>query len=418
MKPRRLAAGIAAVGLLWGGAGQAMRGGSQAGGAFTDWATHPAIAYASRATRDPVAELNRRLRSGEAALTFDGPSGYLRSVLAVLEVPVESQIALFLKDSLQAAKITAQSPRAIFFNDAVAVGFVRGGVIEIAAQDQEQATVFYTLEQTPVSAPTFTRRFECLACHYSYATSGVPGRLVRGAGRYVVDDRVPFDERWGGWYVTGAPGSIRHAGNVAGDRLFESPPATTALAWPSLEGKLDTAGYLSPYSDVVALLVFDHQMRMTNLLGRIGWAARTARYDSGPSEAARAARDTARDVVDELLFVDETTLPGPVVGSSGFAARFASGGPRDHRGRSLRQFDLTRRLMRYPCSYMVYSAAFDGLPAEAKDAIYRRLWEVLSGRDQDPKYARLSGEDRQAVVEILTDTKADLPDYFSDPLRF
>ena len=386
---------------------------SAAGGAAQfnlDWLAHPTIQYASRPTHDPVAELTRKVQEGEVQLTFDGPSGYLRSVLDALRVPIESQLAVFLKDSRQSARITSHNPRTIFFNDSVAVGWVRGGFIEIASQDRDNAMVFYTLEETQTDKPVFTRRMDCLSCHYSYATSGVPGTLIRGAGRYIIEHSVPLEQRWGGWYVTGMPGSIRHAGNVDVGRLFESPPATYGAAWPSLDGKFDTTGYLSPYSDIVALLVFDHQMRMMNLLGRIGWEVRIAEYDG--ADLAQAARETAKDVVDYMLFVEEAPLSGRVEGSSGFAEKFTAEGPRDRQGRSLRQLDLSRRLMRYPCSYMIYTPTFEALPAEAKAAIYRRMWDVLSGQEKDGKYSRLSAGDRTAIVEILRDTKKDLPGYF------
>jgi hypothetical protein len=113
------------------------------------------------------------------------------------------------------------------------------------------------------------------------------------------------------------------------------------------------------------------------------------------------------EIVDYMLFVDEARLNSPVRGTLGFEEKFAAQGPFDGKGRSLRQFDLERRIMRYPCSYMIYSAAFEGLPAEAKDAIYRRMWQVLSSENR-----RLSAQDRRAIVEILRDTKKDLPSYF------
>ena len=99
-------------------------------------------------------------------------------------------------------------------------------------------------------------------------------------------------------------------------------------------------------------------------------------------------------------------------GTSGFAERFSALGPNDKQGRSLRQLDLSRRLMRYPCSYMIYSPAFQALPAQARDAVYRRLWKILSGGDAAPRYKALSRADRRAVTEILRETKQDLPDYF------
>jgi hypothetical protein len=179
----------------------------------------------------------------------------------------------------------------------------------------------------------------------------------------------------------------------------------------SVSDRFDTGRYVSPHSDIAALLVFDHQMRMTNLLTRIGWDARVALY-AGRQDAAAIIAAAAAEVVDYLLFVDETPLPARITGTSGFAQKFAADGPADRKGRSLRQLDLSRRLLTYRCSYMIYSAAFDALPIQARDAIFRRLWDVLSQRETGPKYARLPFADRRAIIEILRDTKPNLPDYF------
>jgi hypothetical protein len=128
---------------------------------------------------------------------------------------------------------------------------------------------------------------------------------------------------------------------------------------------------------------------------------------------AGAMRAIAREVVDYLLFVDEAPLADAIRGSSGFAERFSESGPRDSKGRSLHELDLRRRLMKYPCSYLIYSPAFDALPPAIKEPIFERLWQVLSGQDADPKYrATLSFADRAAIVEILRDTKQDLPSSF------
>ena len=159
-------------------------------------------------------------------------------------------------------------------------------------------------------------------------------------------------------------------------------------------------------------MVFDHQMRMMNLLTRLNWETRYGLYQHSSGLSTRL-REAASEFVDYLLFIDEAPLEAPIHGSSGFAERFSAREPRDGRGRSLRQLDLRHRLLKYPCSYMIYSAAFDVLPAEAKEAIYRRMWEVLSGRENGTKYARLTSGDRQAITEILRDTKEDLPDYFN-----
>ena len=363
--------------------------------AFQEASDHPAIGYASKPVHDRVAELGRTLDAGTASLAFDPANGYLRSVLAVLDVPVESQTLVFSQTSAQADRISFRNPRALYFNDSVAVGWVRGAdQLELAASDPSQGVVFYTIEQRVSARPRVVRQTaECLECHLSWDTLGVPGLLTMStfpmsddpnayASGVVVDHRTPFMERWGGWFVTARADSLHHLGNLPVVRpaaeLAGPPPATPHLA--SVQGRFDTRGYLSPYSDIAALMVLNHQTHMTNLLTRIGWEARLAAYTR---QSLDRVRDAASDVVDYMLFVDEAPVGRMLQGSSGFAERFSGEGPRDSKGRSLRQLDLHERLLRYPCSYMIYSAAFDALPPSAKDAVYRRLWEVLSGQARD-----------------------------------
>lgn len=397
-------------------------------GTFTGQLEQPPIDYPTRPATDAIAALNQRIVSGQANLKFDGPSGYLRSVLQALHIPVESQMLVFSKTSFQRTRIDPKNPRSLFFNDTVAVGWVRGGdILEVASEDPRQGVIFYVLDNEPAAKPQFQRRDNCLQCHESYGTAGVPGMLLRSvypdsegtpmyaAGTYDSDHSSPIDQRWGGWYVTGDAGSTRHLGNA----LFADPqnprPITAKLSRNphSVQGRFDLTGYLSPYSDIVALLIFEHQMHVTNLLTRVGWEIRYAQYQEQHQAVShefteRRLRETAADIVDYMLFVNEAPLDGPVQGSSGFAEKFAAEGPFDHRGRSLRQLDLKTRLLRYPCSYMIYSPAFDALPAESRQAIGARLWQVLSGHDRSAKYARLSAADRQAIIEILRDTKKDL----------
>ena len=389
----------------------------------------PTIGYSTQPTNDPVAILNRDIEAGKVNLQFDGEKGYLKSTLNALHIPIESQMAVFSKTSVQAQRINPQNPRTLFFNDTVAVGWVRGGFIEVAAQDPRQGVIFYVLDQTPVEKPQFTRHNDCLACHNSNNAMGVPGMLVRSQftapngktmpwlGNYLSDHRSPLAERWGGWYVTGKTGIIRHMGNavVTDGRNPDSPVLNQTLNLASLAEQFDTDAYLSPYSDIVALMVFEHQMHMMNLLTRIGWQTRYLLRNGNVHDIEmNGLSDSAKDLVDYMLFVDEAPLQSKIEGTSGFADRFSADGPRDSRGRSLRQLDLEHRLMRYPCSYMIYSEVFDSLPLEAKDAIYRRLWLVLTGATTDERYSSLSRSDRKAIVEILRETKKGLPLYFSE----
>jgi hypothetical protein len=295
--------------------------------------------------------------------------------------------------------------------------------------------VFYTLEQradATTGPPQFKRQFVCLGCHVTGNTLGVPGLLMFSTTRpepsqfsglpRPIDHSDSLGRRFGGWFVTGSTGSVQHMGNDVA-----ALDGRTSRELASVDGLFDADGYRALSSDIVAHLVFTHQVGMTNLLTRAAWEARAADPSlhpllaASPEQDARIAvvmRGVANEVVDYLLFIDEAKLTDRVRGGSGFAERFSASGPRDRKGRSLDELDLNRRLMKYPCSYLIYSPAFDALPPLAKDPIYRRMWEVLSGKEQDPRYrSALSLADRQAIVEILRDTKKDLPQYFQNVAR-
>jgi hypothetical protein len=398
---------------------------------------HEAIQYSLGPVTDPISKLQQSLASGTVTLDFDRNRGYLPAVLKALGVPRESQVLVFSKTSFQSPRIFPFTPRAIYFNDNVSVGWVRNGdVLEIASVDPKQGVVFYTLDQEKVARPRFERSDTCLQCHVvSGATLGVPGLIVRSvhtdrlgrlllaAPSFVTDHRSALEDRWGGWYVSGTHGSQVHMGNAVaqdGSHTGNSDRAERQNV-TDLSKLLDTSPYLTPHSDIVALMILEHQTHMTNLITRIGFETRIGIHESkatgkSEEEVAESARRRIDSAVEEflqyMLFAEETRLTEPVRGASGFSEVFARSGPRDRRGRSLRELDLKTRLLRYPCSYLIYSEAFDRLPGVARDRVYRRLWEVLTGRDMSPKFARLSTRDRQAILEILQDTKRGLPGYW------
>jgi hypothetical protein len=303
----------------------------------------------------------------------------------------------------------------------VTVGYIRGApLLELAVQDPRQGVVFYTVEQKPQPDARLDRRSNCLTCHNVASALYVPGMLFRSAfttpdgpalgGTDDIDDRTAFADRWGGWYVTGTHGTQRHMGNAiaSGERGALAIDDHT-LNRTSLTGAFDGSAYLSPHSDIVALLVFGHQVRMMNLITRVGWDVRVAAAEHRLDFTSGAIKDGVDELVDAMLFVDEVPLTAAVSGTSGFAEIFAAEGPRDRAGRSLRQLDLNHRLLRYPCSYMIYSAAFRAMPAELRHAVFHRAWTVLSGGDPRPKYSRMAETDRRAVMDILRDTVPDLP---------
>ncbi len=372
-------------------------------GAFDQSINHPAIKYLTTDTDTAVDRLNQTLRNGAAKLVFDEKTGYLKSVLELLQVPVESQVMVYTQTSLQAQHIRMNNPRAIYFNDSVSVGYIRGaGLIEVTAQDAKMGTIFYAINQVPAAQATFGRDQQCLRCHLSWDTLGVPGLSVLTtfprqseadyANGGAVDHYRPIDERWGGWYVTGRKVPAKHMGNLP---LIMSKPIAVP-ARPSLEGQFDLSGYLTPYSDVVALMVLDHQAHFSNLVTRATWETRLG-------QEMRIA-EAAETLADYMLFVDEAPITGSMEGSSGYAEAFMAMGPKDARGRSLRELDLKTRLQKYPLSYMIYSPAFRGLAEAPRNLVMGKINRVLSGEISGPKYAHLTPQLRAEIREILQST--------------
>ena len=394
------------------------------------------IQYFSAPVSDRAARLQQRLEAGELSLAYDPRLGYLPAMLQALEIEPDSQSLVFSKTSFQQRLIAPETPRTIYFSDDAYVGWVRGGdVVEISAVDPQLGAVFYTLDQKRADSPRLERRtHECLQCHASTLTRGVPGHLVRSVfpdpsgypilkhGSFVTTHESPLAERWGGWYVTGTHGSQRHLGNATmpRDAPAEQFDREAGANVTDLTGRLDTTRYLAPDSDLVALLVLEHQTHLHNLITNANYQdaagiARRAHHerDAGRTDGTHSPTTLRRIstagelVVAGLLFCGEPKLAAPLRGTSHFTQSFAAHGPRDRQGRSLRDFDLEQRLFQHPCSYLIYSEAFDGLPDLVKQFVFKRLDEILSGPGNDAKYSHLPAESRQAIREILLETKPD-----------
>ena len=402
-------------------------GGSVSSGQREPWPgvldEHPAIQYATRPTTDRVARLQQSLAQGGGSLSRDPATGYLLGVLNALGVPKESQLLVFSKTGVQRNYTSPHTPRALYFDHSVAVAYVPNApLLEIAAHDPQQGVVFYTLEQNGAS-PVLTRQSSCLTCHVSSSTLYVPGMIARSntvgedgntmpqTGSENVSHQTPHPDRWGGWFVTsedGAPpyAQMAHRGNIT----FSGRGNTSNQVFVDwMNSAPETRGYISSSSDIVGLLVFDHQMRAINLLTRLNWESRVASRGGDPGASEGALYPLVNELADYLLFTDEAPPLAPLTPPPGFAASLAAATPTDRRGRSFGQLDLVNRLLRYPCSYMVYSEAFDGLPKPLKDAVYRRMIDVLSAHDTRGARVRMTADDRRAVLEILRDTKSDFP---------
>ena len=378
----------------------------------------PAIEYAARPTTDRVGALARAVAAGTRTLARDPRTGYARAVLDALDIPIESQMLVFSKTGIQANHTSPHNPRSLFFDRSVIVGYIPGApLLEIASHDPQQGVIFYTVNQA-ASAPAITRQTMCLSCHISASTLGVPGVISRSnavdddgnvlptLGTNDVTHETPHPDRWGGWFVTSqglpAPYNERaHEGNIT-----FTPNGSTSnqvfVEWS--DSKPEARGYLSASSDIVSLLVFDHEMHAINLLTRLNWESRVG--------AGAEVERLARELGDYLLFTGEVPPSVALEAMPGFARHLATLAPADRAGRSCAQLNLDTRLMRYPCSFMVYSDAFEALPASVKQRVYRQMLERLSMDDARPaRYAfvRLTSEERRNVLGILRDTKPDFP---------
>jgi hypothetical protein len=329
---------------------------------------------------------------------------------------------------MQVQYISRRNPRAIYFNDDTYLGWVNGSsLVEISTADPKLGAAFYTVNMNPWRPMIDRANYDCLACHATTMTKGIPGHTVRSVmptfdgginsqlDTFLTSDRSPFIERWGGWYVTGAHGSIKHLGNayVKGGVLDTRNNANML----NVRDEFNTSNYLSPYSDIVALMVLEHQTQMHNAFARASFYTRKLLHDAKSLAAEGKTTDTneldaqvsmiAGEVVEHLLFSGETVLTDEVRGLVEFAKEFQSRGPRDSQGRSLRDFDMKKRMFRYPCSYLIYSDAFTSLEPELRSEVVRQVKSTLESDTPTQSFAHLSADDRANILSILEETHPD-----------
>lgn len=369
--------------------------------------------------RDPFATLMADIKAGKTELKFEPQHGYLKDLLTKLDIPWSSQTLVFSKTSMQGTHISPRKPRAIYFNDQVYVGWVNGGdFIEIASIDTEEGNHFYTLPNTKAPEVTFEKNpQECVACHGPRSQRSIPSLIIRSVypdsdgypvftsgGRFTTPS-VPLTERWGGWYVSGTHGKDRHMGNVLakGDDVRTALDMEAGANVTDLRKHFDSSEYLTPHSDIMALMVAEHQIEFHNRVGRAAMAVK----GMGANISKDRVGYIADGLVDTLLGANEIELKDPIKGSSTFAADYAKKGARDKKGRSLYDLDFTKRMFKYRLSPLIYSANFEGLPQAVKEAVYDRLKLIMAGQDKSNDFGFLTKEDRQAILEILTETKPD-----------
>jgi len=357
---------------------------------------------------DPIAELVAEIKSGKTTVRHDPKFGYLKGVLKELKISPLSQTLVWSKTSLQGPRIGPRNPRAIYFNDHTYVGYVQGGdLIEIATVHPEKGTQFYSIENKDQAKLTISDEFQrCIACHAGPGLGGVPRLIARSvnadkqgyqlmSGGRVVTPRTPVEQRWGGWYVSGTHGQMRHRGNspAIGDDDGHTFDVEVGANQISLGKYFDTSQYLAPHSDIVALMVFEHQMHLQNEIIRAGTA--TKRWLLDPTSTLAEA---CEPLVEALVGVGEAKFRDPIKGPSGFQKEYEKGSP-------LKKLDLATRLYANPLSPMIETASFDGLPMVAKRQVVARLSQIAEGRDPAGRYGHLTQLDRDFIGSYLSTSK-------------
>lgn len=402
---------------------------------YNDYELEP-HGYFSKEAKDPVTLLMKRVQQGEVQIKEPNGKPLVERLLRELGLDRDTQVLVFSRTSLQRREVSYSNPRALYFNESVYLGWMPDGRIEIASFDPELGPIFYfQRELDDKSSPLLERTRSCLGCHAGDATNFLPGSLGRSvypdqSGRSLrsIDDyrrsghHIPLHDRYGGWFVSGNHGSMRHMGNAIASR--KGGKITIDREQYANIKKLDrffsTDAYPAPGSDIAALLVFDHQVTMHHRLVEAAYRARQSLFDSkldpGETDVSKLNEGRSIDefiegrdkVVDYLLFREETPIP-EVSCDPGFRRAFNANRITDSRNRSLKDLQLKGRIFENRCSYMIYSPTFEQFPPMLKGAIYERIHEILTAPGPIEGFEYLGKAEKRRILEILHETKDDLP---------
>ncbi len=395
--------------------------------AATDLWDLPPLRYSDTRASDPIAKPTAGLTHGTRAIKGNSPLEKLRYILNLLQIPEESQILVYSKTSHQNALIQPGNPRSLFFNENAYVGYVPGGDIEVIAHDPLLGSIYYLIETgTPSRPPRISRdTSQCLSCHGTTRTESAPGVLIRSVfpdadghpmlamGTFRIDHTSPIRERWGGYYVTGSS-ALPHLGNRVYQESARRSFPTDSPQLDSLAGTIDTSRYPRATSDIVSLMVLEHQCAVHNHLAsaaltyrRAHWFAKSIDPASDPDTgtAGRLADEAAQKIVDLLLFENEASLgDGGIEGDPAFQDAFTRRFPKSADGRSLADFQLNDRIFKHRCSYMVYSSTFDSLPPRIKSAVISRLRHILESDPSPENHPSIHSIERRKILSILSET--------------
>lgn len=378
--------------------------------------------YFERTPTDRFTKLKADLEAGRITLDRSGEKAFLVDLLKLLDVPVSSQMLVFSTTSLQLRFISPSNPRALYFNEDVYLGYIPGGRIEIVSVDPELGAIFYIFDIPRGAAPIAVERStRCMNCHAGEDTGFVPGLVVKSVipgptggslnsfRRGLTGHEIPLSDRFGGWHLTGNEGFTNHWGNLIGDMS-----SGTLVKKRNAPGeRFDFARYPVATSDLLPQLLHEHQVGFVNRAAEANYRARTIRHLAKGELSAeqRAELDAqARILARYLLFADEAPLPpGGIEGDPAYRQDFLRG-RREVDGESLKDFDLKSRLFRFRCSYMIHSAAFEGLPAEIRDRTLALVRRALDDTAIEPEFGYLGLAEKRSIRRILKATLMPLPE--------
>ncbi|HEX2749278.1 MAG TPA: hypothetical protein VHM91_14820 [Verrucomicrobiales bacterium] len=378
--------------------------------------------YWKRPLSDPFTVWLGKVSKGEAQMPAGDEITVMRGLLKEFSVPVSSQMIVYSATSRQAI-ISPYRPRALYFTDELYIGYVPGGRIEVASIDPQAGPVFHIFdfprsERATVRADRSTR---CMECHAGFDNHEIPklvidSVIVNRQGGALETWRteksghdVPLSERFGGWHLTGAASLGVNHGNTLGQMnqgkltVLDNPP-----------GRLFSLDrYPLPTSDILPQLMHDHQAGFINLLTEAIYKVREL---TTPEHGALTPADEkeldrhAADITAYMLFQKEAKLPpSGITGDPGFIRDFRENRKAIAGDHSLKEFDLKTRLMRYRCTYMIYTNYWANLPALVKDRCWQRL-KVLLGPDGTSGTAPwLPSVERAAIRKILGGTLEESP---------
>lgn len=371
-------------------------------------------AYWKHEPQDLCTDLLKKVAARTEHLSSSSQEALTRSLLSALNVPVSSQMLAFSGSASQGSRVNSKNARAVFFNDEVYIGMVPGGFVEVIGVDPEFGGVFYSFEKMRGgSTPAAERPEDCMRCHATPASGLMPGMIARSVipslaggrvheniARTVAGHQIPLEERFGGWCVSSAKPfgptkegliAVPRGGNVKVEHL-------------KLSDLYDATKHLTRSSDILAHLLHEHQMGFVNRVANLLANAR----DAGPDQSSYRLAPLERELVRYIFFADEAKLPpGGIVGLPRYVQDFTANRKPTKAGASLKDLDLSTRLFKHRCSYMIYTRQWQLMPAPVKTRLYARMKAALSGTDRE--FAYLPEAERHSIIAILRETVPDLP---------